>query len=148
MVNEGMLDMLDKFFSAVDYTAPTFYFGLGTAWPGVFFDETDTAAKMTTGVPNPPVTNDFTDAGGRTALDFSAGAVNISGRVTKFAPPILNFSQLIIAPGTDISYIISAPGVGSTPPPAVLSTLNGFAAPGPNPGDILEVTVSVWIYPS
>jgi hypothetical protein len=153
MTNEALAFMLDTFFSGVNYTTPVFYFGLGINWTG---DEvaTSTAAKMTAGSPNYPVTNPFEDAGSRTAVDWSAGAIEVSaGVVKKFAPPVANFTMLLVDSSgyQDMEYMITENGgIGPAAPPAVLWSTYGAQQP-PNPayapGDILEVTITEEIFP-
>ena len=153
MTNEALLFILDNFFSGVNYTSPVFYFGLGINYTG---DETatSTAAKMTAGAPNYPVTNPFEDAGSRTAVDWSSGAIEISpGVVQKVAPPVFNFTMLLaVSSGyQDNEYMITEnSGVGPAAPPAVLwSNYGSQQAPFPPyaSGDFLEVTITEQIFP-
>lgn len=150
---EGLADMLDQYFAGVNYTAPTWYFGLGfgsdPSGYAVAPARDNTAAKMTLGAENYPVTNNFTDDGSRTALDWSSGAVAIGGNVvSKVTPPILNYTLLVIAPTTDMGFIVSSPVPGSVPPPAVLWTQQPMTRnlePLPVPGDFFETTETFFI---
>ena len=153
MTNEALLFILDNFFSGVNYTSPVFYFGLGINYTG---DEiaTSTAAKMTAGAPNYPVTNPFEDAGSRTAVDWSSGAAELSaGVVSKFAPPVFNFTMLLVVSSgyQDLEYMITENGgVGPSAPPAVLWSTYGAQQPPAAayaPGDFLEVTITEEILP-
>ena len=63
---EGANDLLDKYLAGNTYTA-AWYMGLvdaanfGNGTGGAGFDNSDTAAKITTGAPNYPTTNDWAE---------------------------------------------------------------------------------------
>lgn len=142
-----MVDMLTQFFKGVNYTSPTWDFGLGfDCVPGGYATapaQDNTAARMTGGAENYPTTNNFSDAGARLPLDYSAGAIIVGVTAVKFTPPVLNFTDLVVAPGTDMAYIIDN---GST----VLLTQFVMVAPLetlPAPGDFFEITIQTVITP-
>lgn len=78
IVNEGLDDQLDKYFKGSNYTA-AHYVGLIDTLNNIAAG--DTAAKITTGVPNAPTTNDWsenTDYTEATRPAFTPG--NVSGQ--------------------------------------------------------------------
>lgn len=172
MTLEGKMDMLAKFFKGVSYS-PTWYFGLGSdftavndppTFPLVIDDsvltdvDNDTAERITTVAVDWPTTNDFVDAGNRQIVDFSAGAVDSGmGSAVKFAPPITNFTALLIAMNPNCAYLINEDGFGSSSTAVLHNVWNVFRPSGPTPpldpvlntpaesGDIIEVTIQLYL---
>jgi hypothetical protein len=130
VVNEGLKDLNDKYFSGSAYTA-TWYLGLVNASPSPVYDPTDTLASHTGWAE----TTDY--SGNRKAVTFGAATLADPSVITNTAVP----SQFSMTGTVTVAgAFLASVDTGSS---GILFSVSSFQAPGDRNvvnGDTLSVT--------